>query len=176
MRGVRRATLVAVGAAALLLPASASAATTDLSITKSDSPDPVREGELLTYTINTSNLSPDAATNVVVTDELDSGVQFVSASAGCDLQGKTVTCTLASVPSSPAAGPTLTITVRPKNAGQITNTATIATGPGDNDPNTANNTATTTTTVTAAGGGGGGGGGGAGSAAGGGGSGAGGGA
>ncbi|HEX2129693.1 MAG TPA: hypothetical protein VHF58_10805 [Solirubrobacterales bacterium] len=155
-RGMRRAALAAVGAVALLAPASASAAT-DLAVTKTDSPDPVQAGQLLTYTITVTNAGPDQATDVVLTDELDSAVQFVSASPGCDLQGKTVTCNLGNVDASPAPGETVTITVRPKNAGQITNTATVTTA---DDTNGANNTATTTTTVTEAGGGGGGGGGG----------------
>ena len=151
------AAVVLAAAIAMLVPASASAE--DLAISKTDSPDPVREGQLLTYTITVTNAGPDPVNNVVVTDELDPQVEFVAASPNCDLQGKKVTCAVGTV-NAGGAGATVTITVRPKNEGQITNTASVAAqgNPGDNP---ANNTATTTTTVTAAGGGGGGGGGGA---------------
>jgi len=53
----------------------------DLSLTKSDSPDPVTVGAVLTYTILVSNAGPDPATNVVVTDDLPKQVDFVSATA-----------------------------------------------------------------------------------------------
>lgn len=158
-----RAVFVLGAALAMLIPASASAATADLAISKTGSPDPVKVGAVLTYTIAVTNLGPGTATGVVVTDDLDSQVDFISATASpgaCDLKGKTVTCTLGDVALSEyTPGPTVTITVKPKKAGQITNTASVAVGQGDTDPNGANNTATTTTTVIAQGGGGGGGGG-----------------
>ena len=40
----------------------------DLSVTKTDSPDPVRSGGNLTYTITVTNNGPDAATGVTMTD------------------------------------------------------------------------------------------------------------
>lgn len=48
------APLLALGIAALL-PSSAAAATADLSIAKTDSPDPVSVGAQLTYVITVSN-------------------------------------------------------------------------------------------------------------------------
>ena len=54
----------------------------DLSITKSDSPDPVRAGENLVYTLVVRNNGPSAATVVTVTDQLPSDVTFVSATPG----------------------------------------------------------------------------------------------
>jgi uncharacterized repeat protein (TIGR01451 family) len=52
----------------------------DLSITKSDWPDPASVEEPLTYTITVTNASFDDATNVVVTDTLPMDVDFASAS------------------------------------------------------------------------------------------------
>src|SRR5215207_9820569 len=69
----------------------------DLGIAKSDSPDPVLVGAVLTYTIQVTNLGPQDATGVTVTDELPGHVTFISASASagsCEQKGKRVTCNL----------------------------------------------------------------------------------
>src|SRR5216117_166809 len=90
--------LVVPAALALLLgtghrPSQAGAAVpdpADLSVTKSDSPDPVNTGAVLTYTIRVHNAGPDPATNTVLTDSLPGGVTFISAtpsSAGCTATG-----------------------------------------------------------------------------------------
>ena len=161
LRWLRLSTPVALLAMALVIPASAEAATADLAPTKSDSPDPVTEGAVLTYTITVTNLGPDVAGGVTVTDKLSSHVDFVSATASqgsCDRKGKTVTCALGTL----AVGeytPTeavVTIKVKPKKAGQLTNEASVAIGKGDTDPVGANDIDSETTTVVAAGGGGGG--------------------
>ena len=54
----------------------------DLSITKTDSADPVIAGEDLTYTLVVTNDGPSDATNVVVTDDVPAGTSFVSADGG----------------------------------------------------------------------------------------------
>src|SRR4051812_5358581 len=119
-------------AIALMVPAAADAATADLAISKSDSPDPVQEGAVLTYTIKVTNLGPGTANGVTVTDDLDSHVQFVGTTASqgvCSEKGKKVTCdvgTLAPDPYNPAA--TLTIQVKPTKAGTVTNSATVSVG------------------------------------------------
>src|SRR5262249_5039551 len=89
---------------------AASATTTvtpiaDLSITKTDGPDPVNAGANLTYTINASNAGPSPAANVTVTDTLPAGVSFVSATGtgwACGNAGGTVTCTRAAMPTGAA--------------------------------------------------------------------------
>lgn len=53
---------------------------TDVIISKTASPDPVRAGELLTYTIEVYNCGPAMATNVVVADQMPSGTLYVSSS------------------------------------------------------------------------------------------------
>lgn len=156
-------TLPLLLAIALLVPAGAQAATADLALQKTDSPDPVKEGATLTYTISVTNLGPGTASGVTVTDDLSSHVDFVSATASqgsCQVTGKTVTCDIGTLPPNPdAPGATVTIQVKPKQTGPLTNTATVAIDPGDTDPVSTNNSDTETTTVVAAGGGGGGGGG-----------------
>jgi uncharacterized repeat protein (TIGR01451 family) len=120
----------------------------DLSITKTDSPDPVGQGNNVTYTITVTNSGPLAATNVVVTDNLpasqDSDFVSVRSTAGtCDRMGNTVTCNLATLAPNTAA--TVTIVVEAKKTGTLSNTASVA-SPEDNTPG--NNSATATTTVT----------------------------
>src|SRR5690242_16691482 len=127
--------------------AGAAPGPTDLSITKTDSPDPVVQGNNVTYTIRVTNNGTGAtadATNVTVTDNLpsNSDIDYVSAtpSAGtCTKAGNAVTCQLGQVDAGTSA--TVTIVVKAKKVGTITDTATI-TSPEDNTP--ANNSATAT--------------------------------
>ncbi len=138
--------------------APAPSGSADLSLTKSDSPDPVATGGALAYSIQVANAGPDAATNVVVTDNLPKGVSFVSAAStqgSCSAKGKkngqALTCALSTLASSgvPAYNPTpVTVTIRvlaPQKAGTISNTASVTSSL--KDPNSKNNSATATTRV-----------------------------
>ncbi len=120
----------------------------DLSVDKTDNPDPVDINSTLTYTVTvTNNSSSIDGTNVTLTDTLPTGVTFVSASAGCNEASGIVTCDLGTV--SAGATSTITIDVTPTVGGGISNTATVS---GDEfDPDTSNNTATQDTTVNAPG-------------------------
>jgi Domain of unknown function DUF11 len=64
----RPAWLLAIMAVAVLglatVGSAAPSGSSDLKITKTDSPDPVNVGSTLTYTIRVQNLGPDAATGV----------------------------------------------------------------------------------------------------------------
>ncbi len=127
-------------------PFDANLAEADLSLTKTDSPDPVPAGGNVTYTLTAANNGPSAATGVTITDTLPASVTFVSASSGCANSGGTVTCTIGTLASGATAS--RTITGRTTEVGTFTNTATVA---GDQfDPNPTNNTASASTTVTAA--------------------------
>ncbi|HEV7771546.1 MAG TPA: hypothetical protein VGO66_12925 [Solirubrobacterales bacterium] len=126
----------------------------DLRISKSDSPDPVGIGSTLTYSIRVENLGPDTATGVTVTDQVPRGVDLVSAVSSlgqCASKGRKVTCELGTLgtlgaPTVDYGGPiTVTITVIPRRLGTITNTASVK---GDQkDPVAANGKATATTRV-----------------------------
>lgn len=123
-------------------PADAVAAPADpanLSIAKSDSPDPVATGALLTYSLRIHNAGPDDATNTVVTDNLPGGVTFSSAtpSAGdCSRSGSKVVCELGTVTTTVDRTITIRVTVK-KKSGEITNSASVASD--ITDPTPANN-------------------------------------
>jgi uncharacterized repeat protein (TIGR01451 family) len=139
---------------ATLFPAAA-LAPADLSITKSDNPDPVTEGSQLSYTIEVTNAGPDPATDVTVTDDLASSdfdlVSTTPSQGNCDVQGsQNITCNLGTLASGATA--TVTILVTTKKPGTVTNTASVTTT--ESDPQSANNTVTETTTVLEAQGGG----------------------
>jgi uncharacterized repeat protein (TIGR01451 family) len=131
---------------------AAPAGTANLKITKSDSPDPVRVGSQLTYTLGVENLGPQPATNVTVTDNLPRVVDLVSATGpagNCAVQGGKVTCAFGTLNpvgvNYGGAQATATIVVVPRAAGTIRNTATVK---GDQkDPVNGNNKATASTRV-----------------------------
>ena len=117
----------------------------DLSIIKTDRPDPVFVGARLTYTLTVRNAGPDTATNVRVADALPAATNFVSVatSQGTCTGGRVVRCSLGEVLSGGRA--TITIVVRPTEAGALLNVATVV---GDqSEANTANNRATAPTLV-----------------------------
>jgi uncharacterized repeat protein (TIGR01451 family) len=123
----------------------------DLSITKSDSPDPVVAGSNLTYTLSVANNGPGDATGVIATDTLPAGVTFVSATPS---QGSctesvpgVVTCDLGDLANGASAMITIVVTINPSSCGTITNTATVS--GNEADPNSPN-TASADTTITCA--------------------------
>jgi uncharacterized repeat protein (TIGR01451 family) len=118
----------------------------DLSVAKSDSPDPVSKGAQLTYSIVVTNNGPGSASSVQLTDSLPASVQFVSATStagSCAQTGSMVACNLGDL--SNGSSVTVTITVTPKKVGTITNTAQVSSI--SLDPNPANNTDTEETVV-----------------------------
>jgi len=81
----------------------------DLVLTKAVDQESVRPGELLTYTLNYKNQGRIPAKNVVVTDILPEGVEFVSASHGGIFQAGKVVWDLGTV--LPCHGGSLTLVV-----------------------------------------------------------------
>ena len=119
----------------------------DLSITKSDSPDPVFVGQNLIYSLFVLNSGPDPATNVVVVDTLPANVDLVSVSpdqGACGgLVGNQITCNLGNLASG--AFTEVRIEVAPLAGGTILNVAQVMAD--EHDPNFSNNTSAQTTTV-----------------------------
>ena len=118
----------------------------DLSITKSDSVDPVQVGDNVTYTVTVNNNGADTAENVVVTDNLPNGVFFVSVNpsqGSCSESSGVVTCNLGNIENGGNA--TVTIIANTTTKGTITNNASVASN--TNDPNSNNNSTSEQTTV-----------------------------
>jgi hypothetical protein len=122
----------------------------DFSVVKTDSPDPVRAGDNVTYLISVTNNAGSAAT-ATMTDTLPTQVTFVSFSApgwACSTPAGKVVCS-----KSVAGGATDVITVIVNAPGTLAagtvliNTATVAGGSGTTDANPNDNTATAQTTV-----------------------------
>ena len=124
----------------------------DLSVTKSDSPDPVAERGEVTYAVTVANVGPAGATGVTLVDTLPDAVfrsatpsQGACAREGKGQRGGVLTCDLGALAAG--QGATVTIVVSPSRAGTITNTAVVRAN--EPDPDQADNKATETTTVMA---------------------------
>ena len=137
--------------------AAVAATTTDVGVTKSNSPDPVTAGNNLTYTVTVTNSGTSDASNVTLTDVLPANTTFVSFTAPAGWtpstpapgSGGTVTATIPTLVASGIA--TFTLVVNVNNATPattvITNTATVTTT--TTDTNSTNDSATSTATVAA---------------------------
>ena len=126
-------------------------ASADLRVRKGDRPDPVIAGENLTYLIEVRNLGPSDNAGFTLVDELPAGTTFVSASPGCVLNTRTVTCTQASgLTASSSVVWNIVVTVDPgfDPDTRLSNTAAIRRNPTP-DPVNRNNSATTVTNVDA---------------------------
>jgi uncharacterized repeat protein (TIGR01451 family) len=124
------------------------ASSADLSLQKSDAPDPVQAGQLLTYTLTAQNQGPSSATDVTVTDTLPAGVSYDSATpsqGSCSQDAGTVTCSLGTLAGGTSAN--VDVKVRPQSEGSITNQASVSSGV--TDPDSTNNSASADSTVTA---------------------------
>jgi len=119
----------------------------DVSLDKRDSRNPVRKGDMLTYSIDVTNNGPLDASGTVVTDILPEGVDFVSASASqgnCIEANGTVLCDIGELANG-APPVAITISVIPRYAGILSNTASVSVN--EPDANQQNNSGTVSTRV-----------------------------
>jgi len=117
----------------------------DLALGKSDTPDPVLAGELLTYTLTVQNNGPSNALGVFLTDTLPAALAFVSASPGCTLVGSAVTCSLGAITAGASRIVEITASVDPGASGALNNSAEVSAQTAD--PNPANNSAAAATSI-----------------------------
>ena len=120
----------------------------NLSVTKSDSADPVQVGQELTYTIAVANAGPDLAAGATLTDSSR------RTSPSCRRPDPLRTARRHGNDHVPAreiasnGSATVTIKVTPTTDGVVSNTASVSSSTGD--PDTSNNSADPTTVVDAA--------------------------
>ena len=142
--------ILATGALTLATARAAIAPATDLAIGQTAFPNPVMQGQPLTYSLVVSNLGTFlTASNVVVRDFLPAGTVFSNATPPgvVDPVKQSLTVNLGSL--GPGAVAALTVVVVPTNAGVLVNLATVSADTADPFP--ANNSASATNTVTGAG-------------------------
>jgi uncharacterized repeat protein (TIGR01451 family) len=114
----------------------------DLSLSLTDAPDPVGEGQAVEYRFTVANAGPDTATGVTVATTLPADATAEPGS-GCSAAGAVVTCSLPDVPAGGSAGGALTV----RHGSPGTKTVTSAVHSQTLDGNPANDSATETTTV-----------------------------
>jgi uncharacterized repeat protein (TIGR01451 family) len=127
----------------------------DLSIIKSDNPDPLNAGTTLTYTLRATNHGPSTAVNVLVEDFLPAGVSIASVSgtppSSCvfGIPGdnlRPTTCAFDTLVPSATATMTLVVTVNIPGVLKVAhNDARVSSA--NVDPNNSNNFAQQDTTV-----------------------------
>ncbi len=124
----------------------------DLSLTMSDSVDPVTAGGEFYYTLIVNNAGPNDAEDLKVINTLPSGVSYVSYSGSgwsCGNSGQLVTCPRDSLVNG-ANAPSIIINTKVEGAitGTITNSATVSTtSTSTKDPIDNNNTTTENTVI-----------------------------
>ena len=121
----------------------------DLVLTMTATPNPVKAGDNLTYSIRFLNDGEGEASAVALTNPLPSGVSFVSAIPGkpaCAESGGIVKCVLGTVAKGSGGTIRIEVKVDPSTTGTIGNTASI-TSEEEKQEDTDNNTATQSTTV-----------------------------
>jgi uncharacterized repeat protein (TIGR01451 family) len=124
----------------------------DIAVALGGSPNPVRNGANLTYTISVKNGGPTSAPAVVMNDTLPSGTVFVSSKT---TQGNcvtpapgttgTVTCNLGTLNNGSTTTITLVVAVRAPGGSTLVNTVSATAGAPD--PNLANNSVAVVTPV-----------------------------
>ena len=132
---------------------------TDLSVTKTDSADPVSQGGTFNYVVTGRNNGPyalGASDTLTISDNIPTGIRVTAIPTGTDwsclpasgypMNGPfTLTCNRTGALAVSTDAPSLTIPVTALSLGTITNQVTLSSSVEDD--NTANNTATQSTTV-----------------------------
>jgi len=153
MRNLGATSLMAITAFVAVLPVAPTARLAtgdgaDLTVSKSDSPDPVMVDSVLTYAIGVMNLGPEDATEVTVTDRLPNHSSLVSAIAtkgSCAPDDVQVICEVGSLSGDPTEGHTVTVIVQVRPAEKGTVESTVSVDSAEDDPIELNDTASAAT-------------------------------
>ncbi len=122
----------------------------DVSLTKS--PDVATPGpnDTVTYTVDVTNSGPSTAPGVILSDDIPTGLTFVSGTMGANnatSDGTTVTFPAITIDSGVTSSATLLFTVDASAVGLITNTATVPDLSAEGENDITNNSATADITV-----------------------------
>jgi uncharacterized repeat protein (TIGR01451 family) len=129
---------------ALQAPQPTEEGSADLSVQIAVNQSTAQVGDLVTYTIVVTNLGPDAATGVTLTDGLPHEVAFSSVNDDqCDHSGGTLTCTLGSLAVGQPREIRLVVAVNAP--GTVSNTVAVTSNMAD--PDGSNNSAGVTFTA-----------------------------
>lgn len=129
----------------------------DLSVSQTDSPDPVAPSGSVNYSITASNAGPKSST-ITVTDSVNAGSVSAAYGSGwtCSITGSSAACSYGTVGSGGQAAPLSIIVDAPSSAGTVTCGSTTAAGAMCNtatvsgsqlDSNSANDTSYETTSL-----------------------------
>jgi uncharacterized repeat protein (TIGR01451 family) len=134
------AVLTDAGRMFVVRPSLLSDRTSDVSISQTASPNSATIGAGLTYTLTVANAGPWTASNVIVSNPVPNGVDFVSATStqgNCIFTNGAVTCVAGSMTNGSIV--TMRVNVTPIALGSITNVASVT--QAEADPAPANNIA-----------------------------------
>ncbi len=109
----------------------------DVGVTTLHKPEPVIAGTNLVYTITVANNGPSDAQNVILTENLPTGTNYVSMNTGgasCSQVVRTITCSFTSIVSGTNRKVVVTALVTPGTTGVINNVASLN-GTGGAAPN-----------------------------------------
>jgi uncharacterized repeat protein (TIGR01451 family) len=129
-------------------------AVADVSLDKTDSPDPLVAGTDITYTLHAHNAGPSTAPNVTIRDFLPDSVAVLSVNGGVGgvcvpgIPGDPLhptRCTYATLAPSATATMVIVVRVKPGDHKIVVNEATASSDVLD--PDTSNNSASATTTI-----------------------------
>jgi uncharacterized repeat protein (TIGR01451 family) len=116
----------------------------DLKLSASTAPEPVGVGSNLVYTISITNLGPNAASGVTVSNRISAGVTFVSATGGATPFSGVLLVNLGSLANGAVTN--AQVIVQPTAAGKLTNLFQVFASTAD--PVLTNNSAAVVSTIT----------------------------
>ena len=121
------------------VPPSCLAVFTDIAASQTLATNSLMPGQNLVYTLSVTNLGPQVAANVILTDTVPVNASFISAAPGCNYSAGQLVCPVGTLAAS--AGTNFTVTLAPDAAGSMF-TNLISVGTVTPEVSTANNTAT----------------------------------
>ncbi len=104
----------------------------DLEIEKSVDEEVIAPGDTVIYTLTVTNLGPDTAEGVVVTDELPDGLTVISYPDECVLTGTTLTCDIGDLAAGDSVSLEVEVTV--DDTGLFRNVTSVDSTTPDPDP------------------------------------------